>query len=89
MKTHYDYESVLHYSSSSFAVDDDIPTIVTKDPAMQDVIGQRTHLTNCDIVRLQMLYRCIDEVNIPSSRLYSTVIVCGALCNTEYMTQQN
>merc|ERR1712080_165963 len=57
--THYDYGSVMHYSAYSFNIDDDIPTVIPKDPEAE--IGQRTHLSDCDIVRLQKLYGCVDE----------------------------
>ena len=61
LKTHYDYESVMHFEPYTFSVDPDIPTVIPKDPDAK--IGQRTHLTDCDIVRLQMLYGCIEEVS--------------------------
>lgn len=56
----YDYRSVMHYHAVSFALDWDKPTIVTKDPAYQDVIGQDVGLSRRDIERLNRMYECPD-----------------------------
>merc|ERR1711976_524610 len=57
--TQYDYGSVLHYSPYGFAIDRNIPTIITADPDAMDVIGQRVALSQMDIERVQILYGCI------------------------------
>ena len=85
LETHYDYGSVMHYSAFSFNIDPDVPTVIPKDPEAE--IGQRTHLSECDIVRLQMLYGCIDEVSakeeprssVPSRKIKSDSISIGPI----------
>jgi len=59
--TPYDYGSVMHYGAYGFAVDPNIPTIITKDP--DAVIGQRETLSRWDIERVQILYGCIDPAD--------------------------
>jgi hypothetical protein len=53
----YDYGSVMHYSAYAFS-DDGEMTIVTKDPAYQDVIGQRIGLSAIDLDKLLAMYNC-------------------------------
>merc|ERR1711976_199885 len=57
--TEYDYGSVLHYGPYGFAIDRNIPTILTLDPDAMDIIGQRVALSEMDIERVQILYGCI------------------------------
>ncbi len=52
----------MHYSPYGFAIDSSIPTIITCDPDGMDIIGQRTHMSGCDIERVQLLYGCKSEV---------------------------
>ncbi|XP_041364712.1 astacin-like [Gigantopelta aegis] len=52
----YDYESVMHYSAYSFAIDRRKPTIIPKRSGV--VIGQRTHLSPSDILEIQKYYGC-------------------------------
>lgn len=54
----YDYRSVMHYHAYSFAIDWDIPTIITKDLAYQDIIGQDIGLSRRDVERLNKMYEC-------------------------------
>ncbi len=70
--TDYDYGSVMHYPGDAFAVNDNIPTIVTRDPAAQDVIGQRVRMSEADIERIQVLYECVSAVSSSSS-----AVVCS------------
>lgn len=61
--TSYDYGSVMHYHAYSFAIDDDVPTIIPIDPEAE--IGQRTHLSQLDIERVQIAYNCLNAVSMP------------------------
>lgn len=58
LDTLYDYGSVLHYGAYGFAVDPSIPTIIPHDPDAE--IGQRTHMSELDIERVQIFYCCLD-----------------------------
>uniref|UniRef100_A0A6M2DWQ2 Metalloendopeptidase n=1 Tax=Xenopsylla cheopis TaxID=163159 RepID=A0A6M2DWQ2_XENCH len=53
--TKYDYNSVMHYGAYGFSKNGE-RTIVTKDPAMVDVIGQRVKLSDTDIFKLNAMY---------------------------------
>ncbi|XP_026461756.1 LOW QUALITY PROTEIN: meprin A subunit beta-like [Ctenocephalides felis] len=53
--TEYDYLSVMHYGAYGFSKNGE-RTIVTKDPAMSDVIGQRVKISDIDIVKLNKMY---------------------------------
>ena len=61
--TEYDYGSVMHYPGDAFAINEDIPTIITKDPEAQDEIGQRVRMSEADIERVQVLYSCVSAVS--------------------------
>ena len=53
----YDYRSVMHYGKKHFSKNGKI-TIETKDPAMQDIIGERSGFSKLDILQLNLLYQC-------------------------------
>ena len=57
----YPYMSVMHYSSGGFAIDKTKPTIVTKDPFYQNLIGQRASYTKADNDLLNNLYSYSDS----------------------------
>ncbi|KAF7230979.1 zinc metalloproteinase nas-14 [Nothobranchius furzeri] len=50
----YDFESIMHYGRNYFSVDGS-PTIETKGSAE---IGQRSHLSQLDVQKLNALYHC-------------------------------
>jgi len=54
----YDYRSVMHYGASDFTKNGK-KTIITKDPKMQDVIGQRSGVTAGDIALVKKMYKCL------------------------------
>jgi len=56
--TSYDYGGVMHYGAYGFAINPTIPTIIPNDPDAE--IGQRTHLSELDIERVQIAYKCLD-----------------------------
>ena len=75
--TEYDYGSVMHYPDDAFAIDEDIPTIITKDPDTQDEIGQRVTMSEADIERVQILYSCVAPVSIHMSIVMNISKLCG------------
>lgn len=52
----YDYDSVMHYSTSAFAVDPNKPTITPLKPLGKAEIGQRERLSKTDIKRINNMY---------------------------------
>lgn len=52
----YDYQSVMHYPITAFAVDTNLPTIVPKAKGAR--IGDSKYLTPNDVVKLQKTYKC-------------------------------
>ncbi|XP_071527051.1 zinc metalloproteinase nas-14-like [Panulirus ornatus] len=56
----YDYNSILHYPTYSFAKDASFPTITVKG-RHNHAIGQREELSRADIARLNRLYDCVDH----------------------------
>ncbi|XP_056419828.1 hatching enzyme 1.2-like [Hyla sarda] len=53
----YDYTSVMHYHMYAFSLKDDLPTIVPKpDPVAP--IGQRSGMSNLDVMKINALYNC-------------------------------
>lgn len=62
--TPYDYHSVMHYDSTGFAIDPRYPTIQTKDPKYQNIIGQKKGVSIADLRRINRMYNCEDvEIN--------------------------
>ncbi|KAH8267485.1 hypothetical protein KR018_007252 [Drosophila ironensis] len=57
----YDYGSILHYSSLSFSVNGE-PTIVALKPEGQALMGQRLIMSEIDINRLNIMYKCPVQV---------------------------
>ncbi|XP_055019439.1 meprin A subunit beta-like, partial [Boleophthalmus pectinirostris] len=53
----YDYMSVMHYGPFAFS-NGNGSTITTKDPAFQDIIGQRLEMSSSDVKELNLLYKC-------------------------------
>lgn len=58
----YDYRSVMHYSKSAFSVNGR-PTIVAKDPAKADKMGQRDGFSKGDITKLNAMYNCPEKTS--------------------------
>ncbi|XP_026090902.1 high choriolytic enzyme 1-like isoform X2 [Carassius auratus] len=57
LNTPYDYNSIMHYGRSSFAIQSGLETIVPiPNPLVQ--IGQRQELSAIDIQRINQLYEC-------------------------------
>jgi hypothetical protein len=56
--TSYDYKSVMHYQDNAFAIDRSKPTMITRDPKYQKVIGYAKGPSSEDILRLRRMYKC-------------------------------
>ncbi|KAG7469229.1 hypothetical protein MATL_G00126790 [Megalops atlanticus] len=61
LDTQYDYTSVMHYGKNEFA-NQTGPTIITKLPEFQDVIGQRFEMSQTDVLRVNRLYNCSSSI---------------------------
>ncbi|XP_041650196.1 meprin A subunit beta-like [Cheilinus undulatus] len=57
MGVSYDYLSVMHYGKDFFT-NGNGSTIITKDPAFQEVIGQRFGMSPSDVLELNLRYGC-------------------------------
>ncbi|KAB7501141.1 Zinc metalloproteinase nas-7 [Armadillidium nasatum] len=53
----YDYESIMHYDKFTFSKNGYI-TIITKDSKYQDKIGNSQILSEKDILKLKLMYKC-------------------------------
>ncbi|XP_061803074.1 meprin A subunit beta-like isoform X1 [Nerophis lumbriciformis] len=78
----YDYWSVMHYGKNAFS-NGIGSTIVTIDPAFQDVIGQRLEMSHRDVQELNMLYKCNSSI---SFMMYCG-FVGGAICQMTKCSQ--
>jgi len=55
----YDFNSIMHYPTVSFATDGRTPTIVPLEPlAKWETMGQRAQLSEHDVDQLRLLYQC-------------------------------
>ena len=54
----YDYLSVMHYGQYTFSKHYRTPVLVTTDPKMQSVIGQREGFSKIDKLQINALYKC-------------------------------
>nr|XP_039261435.1 meprin A subunit beta-like [Styela clava] len=72
----YDYNSIMHYSDSGFSTTGD-PTIVTRDPAFQDIIGQRLTFSKGDTDKINRMYKCSDTLLYSYNCNYDDEAACG------------
>ncbi|XP_067950796.1 uncharacterized protein [Watersipora subatra] len=56
--TEYSYRSVMHYGRNAFSVSRELDTVVTKDPAYQDIIGRATTFSFEDLQLINHIYKC-------------------------------
>ncbi|CAF1002947.1 unnamed protein product [Rotaria sordida] len=70
LNTSYDYESVMHYPSNAFSVNNHS----TIEPLQPNVtIGQRFNLSSIDILEVRILYNCLDTgVTLPPTTTTTT-----------------
>lgn len=80
----YDYDSIMHYKSNSFAKDPTRPTITPKLKLTEGVVlGQRDHLSQIDIIMLQTLYGCKQ----PGKNLLPVVESCFVFQHLKFTTR--
>lgn len=72
----YDYNSVMHYSASGFSVNGN-PTIVTRDPAFQTLIGQRKTFSKGDTEKINRMYQCSDTLLYSYNCNFDDEAMCG------------
>jgi hypothetical protein len=56
----YDFLSIMHYANNTFAKNDELPTIRTREKYLKQgsKIGQRQNLSKSDIIQTNNLYEC-------------------------------
>ncbi|KAM9384052.1 meprin A subunit beta-like isoform 3-T3 [Pholidichthys leucotaenia] len=74
----YDYGSVMHYPKTAFSIGSE-PTIITKVPQFQDVIGQRTGFSMGDLTKLNRLYSCTTSSTFVDSCNFEEENICGMI----------
>ncbi|XP_064883257.1 meprin A subunit beta-like [Oncorhynchus nerka] len=72
----YDYSSVLHYSETSFSKGEG-PTIITKQPEYQKIIGQRLEMSPQDALMLNKLYGCKKSISFMEHCNFDNQRLCG------------
>ncbi|XP_029965611.1 meprin A subunit alpha-like [Salarias fasciatus] len=77
--TAYDYESIMHYRPFSFNKNDSIPTITTKIPAFQNIIGQYLDFSEMDTLRLNRMYNCTAPLTLLDQCAFELENICGMI----------
>ena len=55
----YDYNSIMHYTSTAFAKRGNMLTIVPKEGGVTpDSLGRKVNLSTTDVVKLKKMYKC-------------------------------
>ncbi|KAM7318676.1 hypothetical protein ACRRTK_021788 [Alexandromys fortis] len=82
LNTPYDYESVMHYAPFSFNKNASIPTITTKIPEFNGVIGQRLDFSAIDLERLNRMYNCTATHTLLDHCAFEKTNICGMIQGT-------
>ncbi|XP_069461262.1 meprin A subunit alpha-like [Ambystoma mexicanum] len=82
LNTPYDYDSVMHYGPLSFNKND-VPTITTKLPAFNDLIGQRFDMSKIDLERLNRMYNCTSTLATLDKCSFELTNICGMVQNVQ------
>lgn len=72
----YDYVSYMHYNDTSFSTNGQ-PTIITINPAFQNVIGQRDYMSMGDAAMLQARYGAAPTPTVSSMVPFQALIGSG------------
>ncbi|XP_075322628.1 meprin A subunit beta-like [Odontesthes bonariensis] len=75
----YDHWSVMHYPKNMFS-NGNGPTIITKDPKFQDVIGQTLGMSPLDVLELNLLYKCNSTIAFLMYCGFSNGTLCQISC---------
>ncbi|XP_053126399.1 meprin A subunit alpha-like [Hemicordylus capensis] len=81
LNTPYDYESIMHYRPYSFNKNSSIPTITTKIPEFNDVIGGSQDLSRIDLQRLNRMYNCASSLTLLDQCSFESINICGMVQN--------
>ncbi|KAK2844829.1 hypothetical protein Q5P01_011488 [Channa striata] len=71
----YNYLSVMHYGSTAFS-NGNGPTIITKNPKYQDLIGQRVEMSSLDVLALNLRYNCNSTIAFKMYCGFSNGSIC-------------
>lgn len=82
LNTPYDYESVMHYGPFSFNQNEGIPTITTKIPEFNGIIGQRLDFSAIDLKRLNRMYNCTATHTLLDHCAFEKPNICGMIQGT-------
>ncbi|XP_038606794.1 meprin A subunit alpha [Tachyglossus aculeatus] len=82
LNTPYDYESVMHYAPFSFNKNENVPTITTKIPYFNDIIGQRLDFSAIDLERLNRMYNCTSTHTLLDQCTFEKPNICGMIQST-------
>ncbi|XP_018585858.1 meprin A subunit alpha-like isoform X2 [Scleropages formosus] len=77
--TPYDYESLMHYRPYSFNKNDSIPTITTKIPEFNNIIGQYLDFSALDVLRLNRMYNCSSSLTLLDQCAFEYISICGMI----------
>lgn len=58
----YDYRSIMHYTSTAFALDPQFPSISINNEELDVSLGSAVTMTDIDQLQIRMLYRCEDSI---------------------------
>uniref|UniRef100_UPI00398E87EF meprin A subunit alpha-like n=1 Tax=Pristiophorus japonicus TaxID=55135 RepID=UPI00398E87EF len=75
----YDYESLMHYAPFSFNKNVSFPTITTKIPAFDEIIGQRLDFSAIDLLRLNRMYNCTSSLTLLDQCAFEFINICGMI----------
>ncbi|XP_070588514.1 meprin A subunit alpha-like isoform X2 [Erythrolamprus reginae] len=81
LNTPYDYESVLHYGPYSFNKNSNVPSITTKIPEFNNVIGQSQDMSKIDLERLNRMYHCASSLILLDQCTFESINICGMVQN--------
>ena len=76
----YDLSSVMHYGSSYFSSNGK-PTILTRDPILQGLIGQREKPSFRDVALMNHLYRCDELCSSPPACQNGGYVSADCVCH--------
>uniref|UniRef100_A0A8D0FIP1 Meprin A subunit n=1 Tax=Strix occidentalis caurina TaxID=311401 RepID=A0A8D0FIP1_STROC len=83
LNTPYDYESVLHYGPYSFNINSNVPSITTKIPEFNEIIGQRLDFSRIDLLRLNRMYNCTSSLTFLDQCSFEYIGICGMVQNAQ------
>ncbi|XP_039182144.1 meprin A subunit alpha-like [Crotalus tigris] len=81
LNTPYDYESVMHYGPYSFSKNSSVPTITTKIPEFNNIIGQSQDMSKTDVERLNRMYHCASSLTLLDQCSFESINICGMVQN--------